>query len=390
MIPGPASWLNRAAEWFLGQTAEAITTVLEVALNASGPLVGGRLFGGALTEPVSYAAGVGLWVLPIFVLLGVVTWTVRAQPGRIVQLLVVETPLAAVGMLLVPMVVTELAGIADAIFGAVVDVAPVEQGLRTVVQGQLVGGPVATLLVLAGAVLMLVGGLVTYLVLLVRSVVIGVSVLLGPVLLATRTWEPARGVAGKWVALTVMVVMVKPVIGFVWMVGWSLLGGPAQAAAGVSGATQATSQVMTGAAVLLLGGLVPTALFKLVPEMGDRVSRTLHTGTGSLAMRGMAVGGAAVSLTGGAAAGAAGAGVGPATAGSVDGRPAAAAGGCSGGGADASPPGIPVGAYGAPDQPGSRPDRPPSPPPPPQPADGSWPLRRTTQQASDGSQQEGR
>lgn len=382
----PASWLDSTVTWIQDKIAEAITTVLEFALGAAGPVTGGQLFGGALAEPINYAVGVGLWVLPIFVLLGMVVWTARGQPGRIIQLVVLETPLAAAAMLLIPAVATELVGIADAIFEAIVDVAPVEEGLRTIVRTQLQMGPPASMMVLLGAVLMLLGGVVTYVVLLVRSVVIGVSVLIGPMLVATRTWEPAKGIAGKWVALTAMVILIKPVIGFMWLTGWALLGSPQHAAA-LSEPAQSGAHVMAGAAILLLGGLVPTALFKLVPAVGEQVSHTLTTGLGQVGMRTMALGGAAATTLGGGA-GAAGAAAGGSPGPPSSGPPPTAAGAvprgdpASGSGA----PSVPVGAYGTPGTPG-RASEPAGPsavratsPPPQQeagpPRGGAWPLRR--------------
>jgi hypothetical protein len=339
----PSSWLEGAVDWLLDQTAQAIETILQFVINAPGPLIGGQLFGGSLDQPLNYAVGIGRYVLPVFVLLGIITWTVRGEPGRILQLLLIETPFVAIGMLLIPVVVAELTGIADALFVALVEISDLQGPLQDLAGIITSTGPQAPFLVIVAALLMLLGGLVTYAVLLVRSVVIAVSVLLGPMLIATRTWEPARGIAGKWVALTAAVVLVKPVIGFMWAVGVALIEIPPTE--GIPEAAQATSQLMAGAAVLLLGGLVPTALFKLVPEVGDRVAGSLHTGLGRVATTGLAVAGTASAVAGGfggSAAGAAagGGGAGQAAGGGATGGPAGGPGGFGGG------PSIPVGAYG--------------------------------------------
>ncbi len=329
------SWVSDGATWLLTQIGSVIGSTTTVDLSA--PWFSSHY--------ATMAALAGVVILPL-ALLGIVQSIYRQSASTMVRSVVVNVPLAIL-LTAVAVKLVELGlAVTDAMSQAVAASAGLDAGhfLGSVTAGlsgvTAAGQPAVPPFVLfLGSLAVVFGAVMVWIELLIRSAAVYVTVLFLPLALASLAWPAIAHWCRRLVDTLVALILGK----FVIVAVLSLAAG-ALAGSETSGGGGFTA-VLGGAALLLLAGVAPWALFRLLPflEAGavghlEGVSqRARHTvsvpakGLAQVAMRAAAAGslggaaGAAASgsllgsSAGGAAAGiGAGTGGGPGPAGGSD------------------------------------------------------------------------
>lgn len=227
---------------------------------------------------------VGRDVLPLMVLLGVIQAGVQGRPGAVARLAFVEAPLVGAAMLVIAPVAGVLLAATDALTAWVVDEAAV-----TALQAALNSLPTAAFLAaqpqfqpLVGvlSLVAMIGALLVWGMMLMRNLGVALSVMVGPAMLATRLRPAASSWATTWASLLVVLIVAKPVIGFLLSLSWVMVGSgidPAQ----VSGRAGAGD----GALAFVAAALVPSFMFKFVPQVGETMAGRLSSGLGGVAIK---------------------------------------------------------------------------------------------------------
>jgi hypothetical protein len=274
----------------------------------------GALEAPAMQAMIGQGIAVGRYVLPLMVLLGVIQAGVQGRPGAVVRLAFVETPLVAAAMLVIAPITGLLLAATDALTAWVIDEAAV-----TAMQSAFHGLPQAAFLAATPqflpvvgvlSLLALIGALLVWGMMLMRNLGVALSVLIGPGMLATRLWPAASSWATRWASLLVVLILVKPVIGFMLSLSWVMIGSGIDPAQGFLD----VQALAMGLMAFLAAALVPSFMFKFVPQVGDVVAGRLSSGLGGVAVKsvGIATTVAFAAKTFGAPGAAAAAGGGPA------------------------------------------------------------------------------
>jgi hypothetical protein len=136
--------------------------------------------------------------------------------------------------------------------------------------------PVVALLCLAA----LIGALLVWGMMLMRNLGVALSVVLGPGMLAARLWPSAAGWPARWLSLLVVLILVKPIIGFMLSLAWVMLGAGIDPSQGFLD----LQALAMGLMAFVAAALVPSFMFKFVPQVGDAVAGRLSSGLGQVAL----------------------------------------------------------------------------------------------------------
>ncbi|NOX23719.1 MAG: hypothetical protein GXP36_11610 [Actinobacteria bacterium] len=110
--------------------------------------------------------------------------------------------------------------------------------------------------------------------------------LIGPGMLATRLWPAAKSWASTWASLLIALILVKPAIGFMLSLSWVMIGSgidPVQGFVDVQA-------VAMGLMAFIAAALVPSFMFKFIPQVGDVVAGRLSSGLGGVAVTAVGIG----------------------------------------------------------------------------------------------------
>lgn len=282
---------------FLAELAgQVITWVIETTAALIGVVIGwildspdGALEADAMRAMIGQGVAVGRYVLPLMVLLGVIQAGVQGRPGAVARLAFVEAPLVGAAMLVIAPVAGVLLAASDALTAWVIDEAAV-----TALQSAFNSLPTAAFLVaqpqfqpVVGvlSLVALIGAILVWGMMLMRNLGVALSVLVGPAMLATRLWPAASSWATTWVSLLVVLIVVKPVIGFMLSLSWVMVGSGIDPAQGFLD----VQALAMGLLAFLAAALVPSFMFKFVPQVGDVVAGRLTSGLGGVVLKGVGV-----------------------------------------------------------------------------------------------------
>ncbi|MGH8945120.1 MAG: hypothetical protein ACRDVL_03110 [Acidimicrobiia bacterium] len=280
-----AELANQVVAWVIQTTAAMIGVVIGWILDSPD----GALEAPAMQAMISQGIAVGRYVLPMMILLGVIQAGVQGRPGAVARLAFVEGPLVAAAMLVIAPVAGVLLAATDALTAWVIDEAAI-----AAMQSAFNNLPTATFLAATPqflpvvgvmSLVALIGALLVWGMMLMRNLGVALSVLVGPALLATRLWPAAATWATTWVSLLVVLILVKPVIGFMLSLSWVMIGSgidPAQGFVDVQA-------LAMGLMAFLAAALVPSFMFKFVPQVGDVVAGRLSSGLGGVVMTGVGI-----------------------------------------------------------------------------------------------------
>jgi hypothetical protein len=276
--------------WVIQTTAAMIGVVIGWILDSPD----GALTSGAVGSMIDQGITVGRYLVPLMLLLGVMQVGGSNRPGHLLKLVFVEMPLVVAAMAVVAPVAGLLLAATDAITSWVIDESAVTAMqsafnnlpgavfLRSTPQFM----PVVAVLSLAA----LIGALVVWGMMLMRNLGVALSVVLGPGMLAARLWPAAAGWASRWASLLVALIVVKPVIGFMLSLSWIMLGAGVDPAQGFLD----VQALAMGLLAFLGASLVPSFMFKFVPQIGDAVAGRLSSGLAQVTLTGVGVATSAV------------------------------------------------------------------------------------------------
>ncbi len=271
--------------WLIETTAAMIGMVIGWILDSPD----GALEADAMRAMIGQGMAVGRYVLPLMVLLGVVQAGVQGRPGAVARLAFVEAPLVGAAMVVIAPAAGVLLAATDALTAWVVDEAAV-----TALQSAFNSLPTAAFLAaqpqfqpLVGvlSLVAMIGALLVWGMMLMRNLGVALSVMVGPAMLATRLWPAASSWATTWASLLVVLIVVKPVIGFMLSLSWVMVGSGIDPAQGFLD----VQALAMGLLAFVAAALVPSFMFKFVPQVGEVAAGRLQSGLGGVVLKGVGV-----------------------------------------------------------------------------------------------------
>lgn len=318
-------------DFFADLARQAITWVLETTVAMIVVVIGWILDSpdGAMATPgmqgmIAQGISVGRYVLPLMLLLGLIQAGVQGRPGAVARLAFIEMPLVAAAMVVIAPVTGVLLAATDALTEWVIDEAAI-----TAMQSAFNALPSAAFLAAAPhflpvvgvlSLVALIGALLVWGMMLMRNLGVALSVLIGPGMLATRLWPSAKSWASTWASLLIALILVKPAIGFMLSLSWVMIGSGIDP---VQGFVDIQALAM-GLMAFVAAALVPSFMFKFIPQVGEVVAGRLSSGLGGVAITAVGIGTTVAFAAKGlrAPGGAAGAGSGGSSAGPIPISPA--------------------------------------------------------------------
>lgn len=276
--------------WVIQTTAAMIGVVIGWILDSPD----GALTSSAVGSMIDQGITVGRYLVPLMLFLGVVQVGISNRPGHLLRLVFLEMPLVAAAMAVIAPVAGLLLAATDAITAWVIDESavtamqsafnnlPGAAFLRSTPQFM----PVVAVLSLAA----LIGALVVWGMMLMRNLGVTLSVVLGPGMLAARLWPAAASWTSRWASLLVALIVVKPVIGFMLSLSWIMLGVGVDPAQGFLD----LQALAMGLLAFLGASLVPSFMFKFVPQIGDALAGRLSSGLAQVTLTGVGLATSAV------------------------------------------------------------------------------------------------
>ena len=262
VLDAVSGWVTSGAVWLLSQIGAVLSASTAIDLGAP-------WFRAHYATMASLA---GVVIVPIL-LLGILQALYRQSASQLLRTVLVNVPLAilltAVSLTLVQIGLA----VTDSLCGAVSGGAGVDTGhfMATVATAltpaAVAGQPSApTFVLFLGGIAVVVGAVLVWLELLLRSAAVYVAVLFLPLALAGLAWPAiahwSRRLADTLAALVLSKLVIVAVLSLA--VG-ALAGGTGSTPSGASGTGGGFASVLGGAALLLLAGLAPWSLFRLLP-----------------------------------------------------------------------------------------------------------------------------
>ena len=271
--------------WVIQTTAAMIGIVIGWILDSPD----GALTSDAVGSMIAQGITVGRYLVPLMLLLGVVQVGISNRPGHLLKLVFIEMPLVAAAMAMIAPAAGLLIAATDAITAWVIDesaVTAMQSAFNNLPGAAFLGSspqfmPMVAVLSLAA----LIGALVVWGMMLMRNLGVALSVVLGPGMLAARLWPAAAGWTSRWMSLLVALILVKPVIGFMLSLSWIMLGAGVDPAQGFLD----VQALAMGLLAFLGASLVPSFMFKFVPQIGDAVAGRLSSGLAQVTLTGVGV-----------------------------------------------------------------------------------------------------
>lgn len=280
-----AELAGRVIGWVIETTAAMIGVIIGWILDSPD----GALEASAMQTMIRQGLAVGRYVLPLMVLLGVIQAGVQGRPGAVARLAFVEGPLVGAAMLVIAPVAGVLLAATDALTAWVIDeaaVASLQSAFNNLPTAAfLVAAPQFTPLVGVLSLVAMIGALLVWGMMLMSNLGVALSVLIGPAMLATRLWPAARSWATTWASLLVVLILVKPVIGFMLSLSWVMVGSGIDPAQGFLD----IQALAMGLLAFVAAALVPSFMFKFVPQVGDAAAGRLSSGLGGVVLKGVGV-----------------------------------------------------------------------------------------------------
>lgn len=278
---------------FLGEIADQVVAwLIETTAAMIGVVVGwildspdGALQAPAMLSMIRQGVLIGRYVLPLMVLLGVIQAGIQGRPGAIARLAFIEAPLVGAAMLVIAPAAGLLLAATDALTAWVIDEAAVVS-LQSAFENLpgalfLVAMPQFAPLIGLLALVALIGALMVWAMMLMRNLGVALAVLIGPAMLAARLWPAAKSWTSTWGTLLMTLILVKPVIGFMLSLSWVMIGSGIDPAQGFLD----LQALAMGLLAFVSAALVPSFMFKFVPQVGDVLAGRLSSGLGGVAVR---------------------------------------------------------------------------------------------------------
>jgi hypothetical protein len=260
-----ASWVSAGGVWLLGQIGAFLDATTSVDLGASW-----------FTDHFRTMAGLAGVVIVPLLFFGVIQAIHRQSPSMLIRSVTVNVPLA----ILLTAVAVKLVQLGLALTDSMSATVAQGAGLDTnhffgstiaALSGPATGGPgTPTFVVLMGGLAVVFGAFLLWVELLIRSAAIYVAVLFLPLALASLAWPAIAHWCRRLVDTLVALILGKFVIVSVLSLAAGALAGgtgsvPSGSGAPSGGGRGSFTDVLGGAALLLLAAFAPWALFRLLP-----------------------------------------------------------------------------------------------------------------------------
>jgi len=258
-----AGWVTDGAVWLLGQIGGVLSATTAIDLGAPW----------FRAHYATMAALAGVVVVPLL-LLGILQALYRQSASMLLRTVLVNVPLAVLLTAVAVTLVQMGLGITDALCAAVSQGAGLDTGhfLSTVTTAlapaQAASGSTGapTFVLFLGGIAVVVGAVLVWLELLLRSAAVYVAVLFLPLALAALAWPAIAHWSRRLVDTLAALVLAKLVIVAVLsLAAGALAGGTGSMPSAASGAGGGFASVLGGAALLLLAAFAPWSLFRLLP-----------------------------------------------------------------------------------------------------------------------------
>lgn len=262
VLDAVSSWVTSGASWLLGQIGGVLATTTAIDL-------------GAPWFRAHYAtmAGLAAVVIVPLLLLGVLQALARQSAAMLLRSVLVHVPLAVLLTAVAVSLVQLGLAVTDALCAAVSQGSGLDAGhflvsvtdaLAPAQAAQPGGAP--TFVLFLGGVAVVVGAVLIWLELLLRSAAVYVAVLFLPLALAGLAWPAISHWARRLVDTLAALVLAKLVIVAVLsLAAGALAGGSGSTPAGGTAPGGGFASVLGGAALLLLAAFAPWSLFRLLP-----------------------------------------------------------------------------------------------------------------------------
>ncbi len=260
-----AGWVSAGGVWLLGQIGAFLDATTSVDLGASW-----------FADHFRTMAGLAGVVIVPLMLFGVIQAIHRQSASMLIRSVAVNVPLAilltavAVKLVQLGLALTDSMS-ATVAQGAGLDANHFFGSTITALSGPATGGPATpTFVVLIGGLAVVFGAFLLWVELLIRSAAIYVAVLFLPLALASLAWPAIAHWCRRLVDTLVALILSKFVIVSVLSLAAGALAGgsgsaPAGSGAGSTAGQGSFTDVLGGAALLLLAAFAPWALFRLLP-----------------------------------------------------------------------------------------------------------------------------
>lgn len=273
IISAPAGWAwdkvtEGITKWVLGAVAYFVEGVVNFLLTSARPNVEAAWFSGP-NSPYATVRNIAGVLLLGFVFLGIIQGLMAGDIGGMIRRIAADLPAAVLGMVATTVVVGKLLELTDALSAAVLTHSDGQavhflSGFGVTVTGANQGFAA----VIVGLVAV-VAGLLVWVELMVRSVLVYILVALSPLSFAAMVWPAARGVLRRTVELLLAVILSKLVICIAISVGVAALagagnaGGPDASTGDAAAASMGT--LFVGTAILAIAAFAPFLVLKLIP-----------------------------------------------------------------------------------------------------------------------------
>jgi hypothetical protein len=264
VFQGLSNWVASGAAWLLGQIGSVLGQTTAIDLGASW-----------FTDHYrTMAALAGLVVVPMLIL-GIIQSIYRQSASMLLRSVIVNVPLAILLTTVAVKLVQLGLAVTDAMSSAVAQGAGLDAGnfMGSVAHTlsanqQLDSAGVPAFVLFIGALAVVFGALLVWVELLIRSSAVYVAVLFLPLALASLAWPAISHWCRRLVDTLVALILGKFVIVAVLsLAAGALAGGTSPVSGGPDAANAGAgfTDVLAGAALLLLSAFAPWALFRLLP-----------------------------------------------------------------------------------------------------------------------------
>jgi len=263
VLDAVASWVTSGAVWLLGQIGGVLSATTAIDLGAPW----------FRAHYATMAALAGVVIVPLL-LLGILQALYRQSTSLLLRTVLVNVPLAVLLTAVAVTLVQMGLAVTDSLCAAVSQGAGLDTGhfLGTVTAAltpsAAAGGPTGapTFVLFLGGIAVVVGAVLVWLELLLRSAAVYVAVLFLPLALAALAWPAIAHWSRRLVDTLAALVLAKLVIVAVLsLAAGALAGGAGSTPSGASASGGGFSSVLGGAALLLLASFAPWSLFRLLP-----------------------------------------------------------------------------------------------------------------------------
>ncbi len=273
VISAPAGWAwdkvaRGIGSWVLGAVAFFVDGIVNFLLTSARPNVEAAWFSGA-GSPYATVRNIAGVLLLGFLFLGLIQGLLAGDATAMMRRVAADLPAAVLGMIGTTVIVGKLLELTDALSAAVLahsggQAVHFLSGFGVTANGATQGFAAVLLGLVA-----VIAGLLLWIELMVRSVLVYILVALSPLSFAAMVWPSARGVLRRTIELLLSVILSKLVVCIAISVGVAALAGAGTAdgnSAGLGGqATVSMGTLFVGTAILVIAAFAPFLVLKLIP-----------------------------------------------------------------------------------------------------------------------------